>query len=298
MGHRAAIYTVRVRKRGKPNSFLPLGDIDEQGTYLGDVLREIFGSFISTDPKSNKEVSCSSRKLDGEDLKLVLHHGEGGVAADIMNSVGQLRLHQVPDDKQLLRCGSLFRLPKNETIGLWAVHINNNRGVTGLVQREMTKRFRDRVSDLMLIVRPSVPSEVIAGALADGQLDTVKLVKFDKPSDLKDAGKWVAAGTEARIELRIRAAEKAKRLLPDLVRKAMSGNSQAFGQIVQFEGMKFDSAKFEIAVDGGTRRRTFNIQRPEAGHPFTADIEPVIEDGEPTDASIFEELAEVISEMA
>jgi hypothetical protein len=295
MGHRALIYNVRVHKRYKPKEFVPLGDLDQQGTYLGDVLRDSFANnFVAVG--SAKEVICESSNLVGEDLQLALRHGESGYAADIEDAQRQLLLRQQPDHTQLLPCGSLFRLPRKETFGWWAVHVNNNRSVKGLIEVEMVRRFKAMFGDLMLVVTPCVVGSVLAEALGNDQLESVRLFKYDRAADFKDANKWLRKNVHAQIELRISALERKKRLLGQLAKKAAEGDANAYGQIVEFQGLTFDSAKVEVSLDNGSVR-TFNLEGPLGGHPFPADIEPTETDGIPDNASLFAELGKVITEM-
>lgn len=295
MSHRAAIYSVRVHKRGKPKEPAPLGDIDEQGKYLGAVLDATFRDGFAADG-GEKAVRCSNSKLEGEDLQLSFHHGERGVVADIMNINDELRLRQESTDTQLVRCGSLFRLPRNKTWGWWAVHINNNRSVKSLVHDEMVARFKATFPDLMLVVTPSVRSGVLTQALDDGRLQAVRLIKYDETSDFKDANQWLRQDTHAKIELRVSTLERSKRLAAQLAQRAVGGDQAAYGKIVEFEGLTFDEAKLEVELESGATR-TFTVSGPLGGHPFTADIQPSEQNGEPTEASVFEELGRVLTEM-
>jgi hypothetical protein len=137
---------------------------------------------------------------------------------------------------------------------------------------------------------------VIKEAIANHQIDKVKLVKLGKPSDLADDRKWVEKGADARIELRISAAERGKRLAGSLVERAFGGDAAAHREIVRFDGIEFDQAKIEVVFPSGAHR-TFNLERPDAGHPFTEDITlATAANGDPTDASIFAELDRVLED--
>lgn len=84
----------------------------------------------------------------------------------------------------------------------------------------------------------------------------------------------------------------------DLLARFFGGDKEAFGEIVEFNGLEFDQAKVEVALANGTTR-TFNIETPDAGHAFTVDMDQLdFEDGEPTDESVFAELRRAIDEMA
>jgi hypothetical protein len=65
---------------------------------------------------------------------------------------------------------------------------------------------------------------------------------------------------------------------------------------VEFEGMTFDQAKVEVVGQNGAGR-TFNIEKPDAGHPVTEDMLGLVllDDGEPDEDSLFSELSRVLS---
>ena len=86
------------------------------------------------------------------------------------------------------------------------------------------------------------------------------------------------------------------KLVPGLAKAAAEGNTEAFGKVLEFENLKFDMAKVEVELDNGSSR-TFELLGPPGGHPFAADIAPSETQGIPDDASLFEELGRVITEM-
>jgi len=297
MSHRATTYTVRIHKKGKPKEPFDFGDVDQQGTYLGDVLEALFADdFKAANDDKTRAVSCSSSALDGEDLQLLLLHGESGYAAQIMEPNGQLAFRQRPEHEQLVTCGSVFRLPRNRDLGFWALHVNNNRSAKGLVEAELQDRFKKRFGDdPKLVIAPAVRSDVLTEALEE-HLESVTLVKYNASSDFKDAGKWVRKDTNAKVELKITAPEKGKRLVSDLASKARGGDTDAWGQIVEFEGLHFDEAKVLVDLGNGAQR-TFRVRGPAAGNPFAAEISPDMTDGELDHKSLFDELGQVLTEM-
>ena len=130
MSDRAALYTVALRSRTHP---LPLGD-------LGDVLAGILDGFAET--SGARVVRVLEVERDGDELFSVVQHGARGVAADIVDDAGAVRLRQLPGDVQLVRAGCLFRLPAAETSGRLAVHVANGRGVKELFGQGLAARLR------------------------------------------------------------------------------------------------------------------------------------------------------------
>lgn len=295
MSHRALIYSVRVRPKWKPNDHVEFGDLEGDGVYLGDVLHDIFRhDFLAS--RDNKVIIGESAKLVGVDLQTSFRSGDGGYGADIEDENHNLILHQLPTHTQLLPCGALFRLPKNQIYGWWAVHENNGRSIKGLIEGELQRRFRTRCPDLMLEINPWVPSNVLVEALAQDRLQTVRLFKYGAASDFKDADQWMREEASPQIELRITAREHAEKLVPGFAKAAAEGDSAAFGKVIEFENLKFDMAKVEVELDNGSSR-TFELLGPPGGHPFAADIAPTETQGIPDDASLFAELGKVITEM-
>lgn len=291
MSHRAALYTVRVRRKGdrsKNKQCCLLGDIDDRGTYLGDALARycVDPTFESQSADETKVVRCVDCSVDGSELFLTIQHGQKGITADIVNASGQLRLRQAPDDTQFLRCGALFYLPREDNIGWLAAHVAHGRGVKGLLEKGLLDRFNDEFPDLKMEIVPFVEGSTLKAAVDHGQIDKVKLVKYEQPNDRAVAAtnKWVPVGVVGRLELDISA--RGTRVVGDLIRRFLGGDASVFYDIVEFQGITFDQAKVEITVDGGSKR-TFNIEKPDAGHAFTEDMEGLtMEDGEPTMDSV------------
>lgn len=301
MSHRAAVYTVRVRRkwdRSESKECRSLGDIDEAGTYLRDVFERYCADFESLSEDETKVVRCTDCSLVGNDLLLTTQHGQNGLAADIVGASGELRLRQTPEDTQLLRCGALFRLPPADDIGWLAIHVAHGRGVKGLLEKGLLQQFRDEFPDLKLEIVPFVHESTLKAAVDHDQIDKVKLVKYERPDDRAAAAtdKWVPAGVVGRLELDITA--RGTRVVSDLIRRFLHGEVDVFQNIVEFQGITFDQAKVEVVVDGDSKR-TFNIEKPDAGHAFTEDMEGLaMENDEPTMDSVFAALRSALKNVS
>jgi hypothetical protein len=149
---------------------------------------------------------------------------------------------------------------------------------------------------LVLEITPCVNSAVFAQALERDDLLSVNLYKYDRSSDIRDRGKWVREDSGLKMQLSLKA-ERGKRLLPTLAKRALGGDDAALGGIVEFSGISFDEAKLEVELENGYRR-SFNIQALESGHPISEDVNPQLgDDGDLIDESLFQELARVIGEL-
>lgn len=301
MAHRATIYSVRVHKRNHPKEFLALGALNDDSRYLGDFFREVLNpeSFSCVDELSEREVIGESCKLAGQDnadLQAIFFAGERGVRAKIMNKDGQLALDQMPTDTQLLRCGSVFRLPRTETVGWWSCHLNKGRSVKSLVAPELIARFQRQFPDLILKIEPVVNKAALQAALEEGRLLSATLTKYEKPSDIAANDKWSADDTGLKFDLTIQP-DRGKLLASSLALRAFKKEDAALSSVVEFRGLDFESASFEVELANGIVR-SYNTARPDGGHPFSQYIEPELEnDGDPKDESLFAELGKVITEL-
>lgn len=300
MSHRATIYSVCVHKRNRPNEKFPLGAIDEQGHYLGDFMLDVFNPAnpVLISAGGNRSVAFEARHLAGEnndEVQVILNPGERGVKAKILKPDGDVGYEQTPRDTQSLRSGALFRLPREEMEGWWACHINSGRSFKSLVQNRLMEAFRQTFSeDLMLKITPCVNAEALKAAVEQDRLLSASLSKYERSPDTAEGGEWVHGDTGLKLRLSI-LPERGKRLAPKLVKKAIANG--ALGNIVEFGGISFDTAQFEVELENG-QHRSFRIESPDAGHAFSEDIDPKVDDdGEFQDEVLFKELGRVLTEL-
>ena len=71
------------RACGHTNDYRPVGDIDGTGASLAVALKGYPGGLEIKNEDETKVVRCSGVTWDGQDLKVMLQHGQSGVAADI-----------------------------------------------------------------------------------------------------------------------------------------------------------------------------------------------------------------------
>jgi hypothetical protein len=295
MGHRAGLYTVRVRKKRARRAEQPrlLGDFDEEGTSLAEAFgRLLQEGFRAT--SGERTVACLEVRIEGDDVFAVLQHGESGVAADIAGPEGSLLFHQRPEHTHLIRCAILFQLPGAQRQGVLAVHINNGRGVKSLLMQGILAGMHERYPDVSLDVEPFISVPVLDAAINEGMIEKVTLVRYEKPQDRAIAAtdKWVRAGQIGKLELDITALGRGQRLKNTLL-KRFREDPTTRAQIVEFEGLIFDEANVEVELpDKG--KKTFNIEKPDAGHPITVELRNLEHDdeGEPTADSLLAALRE------
>ncbi|HEX6680594.1 MAG TPA: hypothetical protein VF063_08115 [Gaiellaceae bacterium] len=263
---------MRVKERyGDPR---PLGDIDDAGASLLAAFSGFLENFESHLEGAPTSLRCLSSTVEGEELLAMFQHGQNGVAADIVGPTGSLRLRQRREDTSMIRSGAVFRLPFSDETGWLALHINNDRGIKTLLDIGLHKRFVVAFPELRFEIVPFVQLATLRTAVDRGEVAKVQLVKYERPTDKADAAtsKWVRAGELARIELTVSSVGRGKRLVTDLLKRVMGGDDAAIGEIVEFEGMRFDEAKI-VVVTETSARRTFYLERPAAGHPMTLDLE-------------------------
>ena len=289
MGHAAALYTVQVKVRYE--DYQPLGDIDGQGTYLLDVLAGYFDDFEAHSGDGERLVRCLNREVDGDELTAAMQHGASGVAADIIDRQGNQRIRQVWTDTQLLRCSCFFKLPPNQNRGWLALHVNNGRGIKGLLDEGLPPLFGRDFPELILAIRPFVHGDALRAAIEGNQVAKLRLIRYERPNDRASAStdKWVRAGEFGKLELDISMRGRGQMLKSGPLRRFYRGDNAALGEIFEFEGITFEQAKIEVVLDG--RTRTFNLQNPTSGHPTTVDIDLELDDeGEPSYESVIEAL--------
>jgi hypothetical protein len=300
MGHYATIYSIRVHKRNRPKERFALGELEEQRPYLGDFFSEVFdpASFNVVSKSGQRMVGCDSPEFAGEngdELRVMFKPGEKGVDASILDPKGNPGYKQTPDHTQVLRSASLFRLPREEEIGWWVCHVNNGRSFKTLVHNELRERFMQTFSEeLMLKIEPCVNAAALEAAVEQDRLLSASLSRYQRSPDTADAGEWVDHDTGLKLRLQIQP-QRGGRLNPKRVIEAMK--SKSLGNIVQFGDIKFDTAQFEVELDGG-QHRTFKIDDPNSGHAFSALIEPALDDKRvPMDQSLFEEMGKVLDDL-
>jgi hypothetical protein len=294
------MYTVRVRRRRDTSgAYWPLGDIDEKGSNLLSVIDGLMLDFESASADGSKVVRCLNRKIDGDELCIMAQSGQRGLASDLMGPAGDLRFHRTADDTEMLRCGCLLRLPPAAETGWLAAHINNGHGIKGLLEKELSARFRQDFPDLVLEMNPCVLASALREAIEQDRVNKVRLVKLEQPNNRANAAtdKWVRQGVAAKIELQITPTGRAQRVVSVLLRRfVVEEDRNAFGQIVEFEGLTFDEAKVEVVTQNGATR-TFNIEKPDTSHPVTEDMKDLelLSDGAPEEDSLFRELRRALT---
>jgi hypothetical protein len=293
--HRAAVYTVRVRPK-RTSDYRPFGDIDGKGASLAVALQGYLGEFEKESDDETRLVACDTATIDGDDLLVMLRHGQRGLTAEIIGPDGAERYHQTPPDTQLVRHGALFRLPADATDGWLCVHSNHRRGSKGLLMDGLMDRFRGDFGDLMIEVLPCQLAAAFREAVEHDRVQKLKLVRMDSPTDraTQALNKWVRRNANARLELDI---TSTARLLPALIQQRLGGDHDTMTTILEFNGIHFDQAKVEVELADGAVR-TFNIERPESGHPLTEDLSGLdLRDGDPTEASLFAALRAVLADV-
>jgi hypothetical protein len=304
MTHRAAIYTVRVRPKRKKeeNDYRLLGDIDEQGTSLAATIREIGDGLRVQTEEGTTRVGCTRCIRDGQDVFMMLTHGQSGVVADIFDAEYHLALHQELDMTQEVKCGVLFHLPAAQKLGWLAAHVNAGRSAKGLLEKGLVEGFRDQHPDLLLEINPSVSAQALRQAAEANRIEKVILVKLVQPTDRARAltDKWVRGGNVGKLELDItsfglgvepdrpgRRGRLRERLQTGLLLRYFRGEREAaFNEMVEAVGLRFDQVKFEVVLPSGAHR-TYNIEHPESGHAITEDLRGLVfRDDVPTETSL------------
>jgi hypothetical protein len=279
---------------------VPLGDIDGSGTFLGDFLVDALDpkTFEAARADESQDVRCELRRLAGannDEVEVLFRPGERGLRADHLEPDGQIAFKQTAQHTQLFTCASVFRLPRKSDVGLWACHSINRRGPKSMVAPGLEKLFRERFEKLRLTFKPSVNAEAFRDALENDRLLEASLIAYERSPDIADEEAWVDKDTGLKLRLDIEPSGGKKRLLAGRVLEAFK--SRDLGNIVEFGGVKFDSASFKVKLANGTER-TFKVEDPEKGFAISEEIEPeAAADGSLKPKSLFDELGRVLTEL-
>jgi hypothetical protein len=302
MSHRVALYTVQVRpKRDKEQRLL--GNFDEAGSSLIEVLQgylsQGFSSSVEDGTKEVRVVSCVADE-NGEEFHVTATHGKSGLKATIVDGNGQLRLEQEAADSQLVPCACLFRLPPQQRRGWLAIHVNDGRGIKSLLDAGIQERFQNDYPDFLLHLYPYVERSVLDKALEEDRVEKVKLIKLERPSDqaMATTNQWIPGGAVGKYELSISVRTRGEHVIADPIRRFLGSENPQRDEIIEFEGVEFDEASVEVSTDEGGQK-TFNIEKPQAGHAFTEDLDDLdYENDEPTPASILAALGDALDRVA
>jgi hypothetical protein len=275
--------------------------MDNRGTALIDFLHQLAATLSAESDDHLKAIRCDSAHLIGNELRLLVRHGQKGVVADILDSAGNRAFRQKAEHQHSVRCAALFMLPRTARRGWLAAHVNNGRGVKGLLEKGIQREFRQQFEDLVLQITPFILDSALKKAVEQDRIDKIKLVRHELATDraVRDTDKWVPRGTEAVLELSITARGRA-RMIGERIRQFLDRRDPStFESIVKFEGIRFDEAKVEVVLEGN-QRRTFNIEKPDAGHAMTIDLDPLPTDadGEPEIEALFAALHRTLTSVA
>jgi hypothetical protein len=298
MSHRAAMYRVSVHPLYKRKELKRFGNLDGNGAKLASILHGYLEAGFSID-EGDRSVEAVKSRLTGDEVEVVFKHGRSGEAADIYDRERKKLLHQSPEDWHDVTTGALFAVPRNETEGWLAVHVQGNRSPKQLVYNDLSLKFRHDHDPLKLVVSPAVSVAVLKAAVEADRITQVKLTAIDRPTDIAGrlSKKWVRSNGRGRTEVTFRGG-RGEYLLNNLILQYLNGNRTVQGKILEFSGAQFDNAQVEVELDTG-QTRTFNIENPEAGHAFTVELENLTFNGqgEPTSNTLFAELRRAIEEM-
>src|SRR5262249_55886701 len=163
-------------------------------------------------------------------------------------------------DTQLLRCGALFVIPPVETTGWLGLHVNNNRGIKGLLEIGLWAQFTNQFDDHLLELTPFVGIAAFREAIEHDRIATVRLVQYEQPADRAVAAtnRWVRGDEWGKIEVRMSPRGRGRRVATGLLRRWLESDgeeqSATLREILEFQNVEFDEAKIEAVLPDNTRR--------------------------------------------
>lgn len=269
MSHRAGIYTVKVHPRYHPKEYKPLGDIDGSGTSLLTVVNAALTSMNSEFNDRCLRFDHHLGGLEPDEAAASLRVGEKGVTSTI-DRPGDSPIARLPPFTENIDTVVYFKLPPTHERGFLVVHVPFGRGSKLLLDRHLAAFMQETFGSHTLVIEPVVPPDALRQAVDDNKVRKVRLLSHSADA-FEDATKWVPKQDFQYVELVIHP-KKLRRIIPDKVRAFLDDPAGTREQLFEFAGMTFEEVKVEVELPDG-KRRSFNIERPEAGHAVTADLE-------------------------
>ena len=124
MAHRAALYSVRIRRSHQRNTYKLLGNYDGASTWLGDTLNSILPALRVDDANQGIGVIYESamHSLPPNSIGVTLLGGRSGISS-VIQRAGDAPFYRTPDHSELMRSAMLFDLPPDRNTGFAIVHI-------------------------------------------------------------------------------------------------------------------------------------------------------------------------------
>jgi hypothetical protein len=249
-GHDAALYMVRVKVKWQEEHKV-LGALNDDGAYLGQLLRGYMQELEVTNEDETNTVRCGKAKLDQErdELFVTTTHGQSGMSGNLYDKNRVHKARQNLTDTHEVVGAALFRLPKNKKIGWLCVHVNHRRSSKGLLVDALEARFKEDFKNLKLEVVPAQMGAAFRQAVERDLVERVALVRFDRASDRANPSidKWIEGGVDARLELDITAHHRGVLLKPSMLKRyVVDGETAVLGEMLTFAGIQFENAKVQV----------------------------------------------------
>lgn len=277
MPHRAALYSVRIRRSQQRETYKLLGNYDDASTWLGDTLNAILPTLKVNDTDKDIGVTFESmlHSLPAHCIGVTLLGGRSGISS-VIQRTGDAPFYRTPDHSELMRSAILFDLPPSRNIGFAIVHVPHRNSRKSLIDKYLSTYFSNL--GYSLEIAPIVPQDALRQAVDDNAIERVTLIKRDLWSDnaFANAAQW-GDNEVGRIELSIPSRRNHKLRRDPLRRFLDDQTAENRRQIVEFAGLRFDEAKVTVRMPGGSRR-TFYLEDHEGGHPMSVEIDIHSED--------------------
>lgn len=268
MGHRAALYMVKVRPHREVDGWRLLGDYDKAGSSVASEIDEVLGK-LDVEKKDQKVKAVFDQPLPDlapNQVGACLVSGKLGVTA-VLSRKGDPPFDQTPDHSQDMRTGVLFDLPPASKTGRLVVHVPEGRSIKRLTEREIAHRFSQK--GFIISIDPVVPGNALAQAVERDAIERVTLIKHSVKSNDKfaDAAQW---GTDEldRVELSL-PSRRNRRLRRDPLKKFLNEPTETNRKrLYTFQGLEFDEVGVTVDLPDGSRRMFF-VEPRTGGHPLT-----------------------------
>ena len=272
-------------------SFLPLDRFEEMQDFLS-FFREYLNDRISdyyVDVERRKllRVSRASSSKSKRVLRGIVLSGEYGYEADLYDmEASTVSYRRSQRDAEMMPFYFLVHLPKGVNEGILILQKRAQFGIRTAFLRDFEHYFNEFYPRIQIEINSLVPPQLINRYLQDGNLTTLRFIRFRIPSDVIDS--YEGGGhveEEGTAELVIKARRRDGIPLLARVRDVVNGN-RSVTEMIELRDFDYDNVKVEIELNG--KRKIFdlsNIMSLQANYDITQDV-AIGGDGHPVFESI------------
>jgi hypothetical protein len=294
------VYTIRVRKSGETDKFLPLDRFINQNDFF-----KFFQDYISSFDHHLEinDVQKRSLILDSERLKYssqsrmisgIIESGDYGYESTLYDiKSGEEQYKRKVDDTEIKPFYFLLYLPVKDNKGFLILQRFGIYGIHSIFSKHLTDYFKQKFSELQLDFNPFVSAQLAKLFLEKGNIKEFVLTRYNLPTDVIDRlGMYGHEEDIMSIELTIKARKNKFLPLNNRVERFIKNPNVSIFDLKEFESLGFDGEhKSKMVVSLGRNKRTVDlsdtanirpyydidneVQKDSSGHPVFESIDSI-----------------------